>query len=156
MIAAMSVFAVGAVCLGLAVLGVGLWRWHLAASLAVIALALVMAVSTYQSVEARARHLNGLPHTSPALDQAPPAYRKRGYQDLARAAIRRIPPGDTYAMVPVTPQGGSFWLRYVLAPRIRVGPSQARWVLVLGGSPQQAGVTGTRRWRFGDNWLVHR
>ena len=152
----MSVFAVGAVCLGLAVLGVGLWRWHLAASLAVIALALVMAVSTYQSVEARARHLNGLPHTSPALDQAPPAYRKRGYQDLARAAISRIPSGDTYAMVPVTPQGGSFWLRYVLTPRIRVEPSQARWVLVLGGSPQQAGITGTRSWRFGDNWLVHR
>jgi hypothetical protein len=46
MIAAMSAFAVGAVCFGLAVLGVGLWRRHLAASLAVIALALVMAVST--------------------------------------------------------------------------------------------------------------
>jgi hypothetical protein len=152
----MSVFAVGAVCLGLAVLGAGLRRWRLAVSLAVIALAVVMAVSTYQSVEARARHLNGLPHASPALDQAPPAYRKRGYQDLARAAISRIPPGDTYAMVPVTPQGGSFWLRYALAPRIRVDPSQARWVLVLGGSPQQAGVTGTRSWRFGDNWLVHR
>jgi hypothetical protein len=156
MIAAMSVFAVGAVCLGLAVLGAGLWRRHLAASLAVIALASVMAVSTYQSVEARARHLNGLPHASPPLDQAPPAYRTRGYQDLARAAIIRIPPGDTYAMVPVTPQGGSFWLRYVLAPRIRVDPWQARWVLVLGGSPQQAGVTGARSWRFGDNWLVRR
>jgi hypothetical protein len=152
----MSVLAVGAVCLGLAVLGAGLWRWHLAASLAVIALALVMAVSTYQSVQARARHLNGLPHASPALDQPPPAYRKRGYEELARAAIGRIPSGDTYAMVPVTPQGGSFWLRYVLAPRIRVDPPQARWVLVLGGSPQQAGITGTRSWRFGDNWLVHR
>jgi hypothetical protein len=29
-------------------------------------------------------------------------------------------------------------------------------VLVLGGTPEQAGVTGTQRWRFGDNWLVHR
>ena len=57
----------GAVCLGWPSSDVGLWRWHLAASLAVIALALVMAVSTYQSVEARAGHLNGLPHASARL-----------------------------------------------------------------------------------------
>ena len=152
----MSVFAVGAACLGLAVLGAGLWRRNLAASLAVIALAVVMAVSTYQSVDARVRHLNRLPHASSAFGQAPPALSKRGYEDLARAAISRIPPGGTYAMVSVRRQGGSFVLRYVLAPRILVEPSQTRWVLVLGGTPQQAGVTRTHSWRFGDNWLVQR
>ena len=89
----MSVVAVGAVCLGLAVLGAGLWRWHLAASLAVIALALVMAVSTYQSVEARARHLNGLPHASARLftGGAPPTGAGAKFGTVAQPCPQTIP-----------------------------------------------------------------
>ena len=56
--------------------------------------------------------------------------------------------------MPIKRQGAAFWLRYVLAPRIRTEPSRTHWVLVLGGTPAAAGITPRRSWQFGKNWLV--
>ena len=67
-----------------------------------------------------------------------------------------LPGGDPLAAALAAGETPSPEMVAAAGQRGGLEPSQARWVLVLGGSPQRAGVTGTRSWRFGDNWLVHR
>jgi hypothetical protein len=153
-----SVAAVGTVCLVVAILGIAAivaFRRRRPVTIVTIALAVVLLVGAYQSAGARSRHLHWPYHAAPATAAPPAKFRKNGYARLAHLAAQRIPPRGTYALVPVTPQGSSFWLRYVLAPRIRTDPSRTHWVLVLGGTPAAAGVTPRRSWKFGNNWLVH-
>ena len=144
----------GTVCLVVAILGFAAFRRNRPVTIVTVGLAIVLVIGAYQSAGARARHLHWPPHRSPLVAPAPASYSKNGYARLARAAAARIPSRSTYAIVPVTRQGAAFWLRYMLAPRIRTEPSQTHWVLVLGGTPAAAGITPRHSWQFGKNGLV--
>lgn len=119
-----------------------------------LVLALVVALAVYHSAQARIHSAYGLPRVPSTLDPPPAGYRAVANRALAHEALAHIPQGAAYAIVAVRRTPGEFWLRYVLAPRFRVDPASARWVLVLGGTPVQAGLHPVRTWRAGPDWLV--
>jgi hypothetical protein len=121
---------------------------------AMLALTVVVAVSVYHSARAGVLSVHSLPRSSSTPDRPPAGYRADVNRPLAQQALARIPPGAPYAIVVVKRSRGEFWLRYVLSPRFCVDPPEAHWVLVLGGSPQRAGVRPVRMWRAGNDWLV--
>lgn len=146
-----ALVAAGAI---VAILAAAVARRRSAASLPMLVLTIVAALSVYHSAEARVRSIHGLPAQAPTVDLPPVGYGAAGYGELARQALERIPPAAPYAIVAVKNTRGVFWLRYVLAPHIRVDAPNAHWVLVLGGSPQDAGLRPLRIWRVGEDWLV--
>jgi hypothetical protein len=121
---------------------------------AIIVLAIVVAISVYHSAQARVLSVHGLPRTTTKLDRPPAGYRRFVNRPLAHLALAHIPPGTPYAIVVVRRSPGEFWLRYILAPRFVVDRPGARWLLVLGGTPQRAGLHPARAWRAGKDWLV--
>lgn len=75
------------------------------------------------------------------------------------AALRtRVPPDATIAFRP----GGTLylesgWLRweaFVVAPRRISDTQDAPWIVLLGETPQHAGLHPTQAWRYGKDWLV--
>lgn len=107
-----------------------------------------------------------------ALVLAPPVIDEARNLPLAQQALRSIAPDETYAIVRARrgpPRRSaaarkqrarltyaSSWLQYWLAPRVRVDPSEADWLVLVGagGRPPPAGAVET--FRFGDDLLVHR
>lgn len=87
---------------------------------------------------------------------------------LVEAADSRIPAGARFGVIAVNPRTGRraswsrsrfaqdiVWLQFELAPRIAVdGP--ARWTIVFGATPAEAGLTPRRAFRFHGDWLVER
>lgn len=147
-----ALVAAGAIAV---ILAAAVARRRSAATLPMLVLAILAVLSVYHSAEARVRAIHGLPAQGPTVDLPPVSYRGAGYGKLAAFALERIPPGVPYAIVDVRNTPGAFWLRYVLTPHIRVDAADAHWVLVLGGSPQKAGLRPLRSWRAGNGWLVH-
>jgi hypothetical protein len=80
--------------------------------------------------------------------------------------IRRIVPDD--ASVSFLPRGGDVarrifvqtgwtrWVGFVIAPRLVDAGALARWAVLVGRSPREAGIRPRRAWRFGRDWLVER
>jgi hypothetical protein len=91
-------------------------------------------------------------------------------RELVRAAERRIPPGESFAIIragrwgsaakPARPlafawQAGQSWTEFALAPRVQVAPRDAAWLLIRDQSPAAAGIRNpVRAWRVGEDWLV--
>jgi hypothetical protein len=139
----------------LAILAVAVLRRRSGVTVAMLVLMAVVALSAYHSAEARVRAIHGLPVRAPDMDRPPPDADAVRYEAIARDALAHIPPGAPYAIVALRRTQGLFWVRYVLAPRIRVDPASTHWVMVVGGSPRKAGLRPRRSWRAGDAWLVH-
>jgi hypothetical protein len=138
-----------------AILVAAVARRRSAATVPMLVLTIVVALSAYHSAEARVRAIHGLPVQAPGMDPPPPNEGASGYQAIADDALARIPAGAPYAIVALRQTQGLFWVRYVLAPRMRVDPARTHWIIVVGGSPQKAGLHPRRSWRAGDAWLVH-
>ena len=150
----MSLRALLVTGLVVALLGFGWSRRRSPQVPAMLALTIVVAVSVYHSAQAGVLSVHSLPRTSSALDRPPAGYGAYVNRPLAQQALARIPTGAPYAIVVVKRSRGEFWLRYVLSPRFCVDPPEAHWILVLGGTPQRAGVRAARMWRAGTDWLV--
>lgn len=87
---------------------------------------------------------------------------------LLFAAEERIPWGSDYGIVrgelpadATAREGrarayGIAWMQYRLAPRVAKLGADAPWVLVFDSTPEQAGISPRRAWRFGDDWLLER
>jgi hypothetical protein len=84
---------------------------------------------------------------------------------LLRLARATIPAGAPYAVLTTrrwrerrsatARESGGSWTQFALAPRIQVARREARWLLVIGSSPQAAGISGAAHaWRTGSDWLV--
>ena len=151
----MSLRALVAAAVIVAILAAAVARRRAAVTVPMLVLAIVVALSAYHSAEARVRAIHGLPVRGPSMDLPPPDAGAGAYEAVARDALAHIPPGAPYAVVALRTTQGLFWVRYVLAPRIRVDPSRTHWVIVVGGSPQKAGLRPRRSWRAGAAWLVH-
>ncbi len=151
----MSLRALVAAAAIVAILVAAVARRRSAATVPMLVLTIVVALSAYHSAEARVRAIHGLPVRAPGIDMPPPDAGATGYRAIAGDALAHIPPAAPYAIVALRQTQGLFWVRYVLAPRIRVDPARTHWVIVVGGSPQKAGLRPRRSWRAGDAWLVH-
>ncbi len=52
-------------------------------------------------------------------------------------------------------ESGGSWTQFALAPRVQVARGAARWLLVIGSTPQAAGIPRpAHAWRTGSDWLV--
>lgn len=107
-----------------------------------------------------------------ALVLAPPAVEGARNLALAERALASIAPDETYAIVrpqPAPPRGSaaaraerarltyaSSWLQYWLAPRVRVDPSEAEWLVLVGGGRRPPPAGALEAFRFGDDLLVRR
>ena len=80
--------------------------------------------------------------------------------------IRRIVPRDAH--VSFIPRGGHAaqqifiatgwirWVGFVIAPRLVDAGEGSPWVVLVGRTPQSAGIRPRHAWRFGRDWLVER
>ena len=80
--------------------------------------------------------------------------------------IRRHVPRD--ASVSFIPRGGRAgqrlfiatgwirWVGFVIAPRLVDAGTRSSWVVLVGRTPQSAGIRPHHAWRFGRDWLVER
>jgi hypothetical protein len=90
---------------------------------------------------------------------------------LAKTALVAIAPDETYALVRrrSAPKGSAAalreagtttyvesWLQYWLAPRLRVDPADAQWLIVLHAGPGAAPEGSREVHRIRDDLLVRR
>ena len=80
--------------------------------------------------------------------------------------IRRLVPED--GSIAFVPRGGraarriyvqtgwARWAAFAVAPRLVVEDANAPWLVVVGRSPDEAGLRVRRAWRFGSDWLAER
>jgi hypothetical protein len=80
--------------------------------------------------------------------------------------IRRHVPAD--AQVSFIPRGGAVeqrifiatgwirWVGFVIAPRLVDAGVRSPWVVLVGRTPQSAGIRPQHAWRYGRDWLVER
>jgi hypothetical protein len=107
-----------------------------------------------------------------ALTRVPPVLENARNLPLAERALVSIAPDETFAIVPS--QGGfprgsaaarnerarqtyaNSWLQYWLAPRVRVDPNDAKWLVLVGAGRGAPPAGGLEVLRFGDDLLVRR
>jgi hypothetical protein len=86
---------------------------------------------------------------------------------LEQQAIASIPSRGTFAIVPRGhwlanhPEGGVLtyldsWLQFQLAPRIRVDPARADWLILLDGTSEPLPAGARAVYRFGNDVLERR
>ena len=70
------------------------------------------------------------------------------------ASIAFVPRGGAAARRIYVQTGWVRWAAFSIAPRLVVSGARARWVVLVGRSPGEAGVHPRRAWRYGDDWLL--
>lgn len=142
-----------------------------AVTILLVALPVVLSVSHNATHAYQSLRSNYQLDSSTALDRAPPVVANHRNLPLARRALASMAPDATYAVVPhVRSAAGTAaarrerarlryvdsWLQYWLAPRTRVDPLDAQWLILLdsAGEPRTRGAVEV--FRFGDDVLVRR
>ena len=74
----------------------------------------------------------------------------------ADASVSFLPRGGDAARRIIVQTGGIRWVGFVIAPRLVDAGADARWAVLVGRSPREAGIRPRRAWRFGRDWLVER
>ena len=165
---------VSALLLTLAALGLAYARRRHraeAATILIVALPLVVSVPHntphwYQSLRAYYRL-----DASSAVAVAPPVITAERNLSLARRALASIAPDETYAVVLAhrRPRRTAAarrerarltyldsWFQYWLAPRIRVDPSDAQWLILLDAAERPPPRSALETYRIGKDLLVRR
>jgi hypothetical protein len=146
-------------------------RYAEAATILIVALPIVLWVPPnaphwYRSLRAEYR----LGPTG-ALAVAPPVIPAESNLPLARQALASITPDGTYAVVPHLRRArGSTaalrerarlayldsWFQYWLAPRIKVDPADAQWLILLDAAAKPPPAGARKVYRIGNDLLVQR
>jgi len=142
-----------------------------AATILVVALPVVLSVAhnaqpAYQSLRANYRL-----DSSAAVALAPPVIATERNLPLARKALASMASDATYAVVPRfgAPRGTAAarrerarlryldsWLQYWLAPRIRVDPPDAEWLIMLDAAGKPPPRRALEIYEIGNDVLVRR
>jgi hypothetical protein len=139
------------------------WRSLAAGVVLAIPVALTLGSTVHKDVDAIRAHsrLNEV-----QADVVPPIDYGASENAPLLVGIRRIVPRDAH--VSFIPRGGHpaqqifiatgwiRWVGFVIAPRLVDAGERSRWVVLVGRTPQSAGIRPRRAWRFGRDWLVER
>ena len=142
-----------------------------AATILLVAFPVVLSVSHNAPHAYNAVRSNYRLDAETAVALAPPVVATQRNLPLARQALASIAPDATYAVVDQVraPRRSAAarrerarlryldsWLQDWLAPRIRVDPSAAQWLILLGSADKPPPADAADVYRFGSDVLVRR
>jgi hypothetical protein len=142
-----------------------------AATILVVAFPVVLSVAFNVTHAYHALRANYRLNASTAVLLAPPVVATHRNLPLAQQALASITPDGTYAVVPhfrarhrtaaarrerARLRYVDSWLQYWLAPRIRVDPPNAQWLILLDAAKRPPPPGAIEVYVFGDDVLVRR
>ena len=140
-----------------------MWRLLVASAVLAVPVALTLGSTVRDDVDAIREHSR---LTATEANVVPPFGFGASRNVPLLLGIRRIVPEDS--SVSFLPRGGDAarrtfvqtgwirWVGFVIAPRLVDAGAHARWAVLVGRSPCEAGVRARRAWQFGRDWLVER
>ncbi len=142
-----------------------------AATILLVAFPIVLSVAHNATPAYQALRSNYRLDSSAALVRAPPVVANHRNLRLAQQALASMAPDATYAVIPQfrsAPRTAAArrertrlryvdsWLQYWLAPRIRVDPSDAQWLILLDAAEEPRPPGAVDVFRVGSDLLVRR
>ncbi len=142
-----------------------------AATILLVALPVVLSVSHNASHALESVRANYRLDAESAVALAPPVVADHRNLPLAQQALASMAPDATYALVDRVraPRRSAAarrerarlryvdsWLQYWLAPRIRVDPAVAQWLILLDAAEKPSPADAAAVYRFGSDVLVRR
>jgi len=147
-------------------------RYAEAATILIVALPIVFWVPPNAPRWYRSLRVDYRLGPSRALALAPPVVTAERNLPLARQALSSIPVDGTYAVVPHlhSARGSAAhrhterarlmyldsWLQYWLAPRIKVNPADAQWLILLDAAAKPPPAGARKVYTIGNDLLVQR
>jgi len=140
-----------------------------AATIVLVAFPIVLSVAHNATPAFQSLRSNYRLDSSAALVRAPPVVANHRNLPLAEQALASMAPDATYAVIPYfrsAPRTAAArrerarlqyvdsWLQYWLAPRIRVDPSDAQWLILLDAAEKPRSSGTAEVFRFGSDLLV--
>ena len=137
----------------------------------IVALPIVFSVPYHAPQAFQSLRANYRLDAAAAVALAPPVITARRNLPLAQRSLALIAPGETYSVVQrlqAPPRTAArrreraelryfeSWLQYWLAPRIRVDPAAAEWLILLSATEEPPPTGALEVYRFGSDLVVRR